>query len=295
MPDFLTGAIGGSALLGVGSSLIGSSASKNASDAQLQATRESNALQKYIYEQNMAEYGQNADTRDQYAGQFNQATGEQKDLINNYLDQTAWGGSQTYPNIQAGQRAISGYENLLNQPQGITENPGYQFRLGEGTKAVQRGAAARSGVLGGAAQKALLKYGQDYATNEYDSALKRYLPLIQSGQTGVSQLQGFQGLTGQGVNQMGNANSNYLNLANLYGNAANAFTSSGNQYANAVGQNNQYGANAQASGYINQANALTGGIQSGMNNALMGYYLGNNQTNQNNANLANWTNSYFGW
>ena len=59
-------------------------------------------------------------------------------------------------------------------PGEFTESPGYQFRLKEGQKAVERSAAARGGALSGAAVKAGLRYGQDFATNDYDNFLRRY-------------------------------------------------------------------------------------------------------------------------
>ena len=53
------------------------------------------------------------------------------------------------------------------------EDPGYQFRLDEGLKAVRRGMNA-SGMRGsGATMKALTEYGQGFASNEYDRARQR--------------------------------------------------------------------------------------------------------------------------
>jgi hypothetical protein len=128
-------------------------------------------------------------------------------------------------------------------------DPGYEFRMREGTKAVEGGAAARGGLLSGAAQKALQKYGQESASQEYGNAFNRF-----TGQQ-TNQFNRLAGIvnTGQGAtNQVSNAAANF-----------------GNQQAN-----NLIGAgNAQAAGSIGQANALVGGanqaFNSYQNNQLM--------------------------
>ncbi|HEY3158182.1 MAG TPA: hypothetical protein VGJ78_04400 [Vicinamibacterales bacterium] len=63
-------------------------------------------------------------------------------------------------------------------PNAVASDPYYQFRLSEGLKQQQRGAAARGTLLTGAFQKALLGYGQGLASEEganiYDRALRSY-------------------------------------------------------------------------------------------------------------------------
>lgn len=272
MPDFLSGAIGGS-VLGVGSSIFGSDASRKAANTQVDAAAANNALQQYIYEKNMSEYNRNREAMGSYANAYWDTTGTAWDEVNQYLKELDAAKGNINPYLKMGEAGVTGYQNLMANPSSITSNPGYQFRLGEGLKGVERGAAARGGVLSGSAIKGTQRFGQDYASNEYSNALKNYLPMISAGQTGVSQLQGFEGLKGNAVNQKAGLTQNYLNLANLYGNQGLAFAGAGTNYANAANANNIYGANAQAGGYINQANAITGGIQSGLNNALLGYYL----------------------
>lgn len=53
-------------------------------------------------------------------------------------------------------------------------DPGYAFRLAEGQKAIERSAAARGGLLSGATGKALTRYGQDVASQEYQNAYNRF-------------------------------------------------------------------------------------------------------------------------
>src|SRR6476469_6841143 len=54
------------------------------------------------------------------------------------------------------------------------KDPGYDFRMAEGQKALERSAAARGGLNSGATMKALAQYGQDFASNEYQNAYNRF-------------------------------------------------------------------------------------------------------------------------
>jgi hypothetical protein len=141
-------------------------------------------------------------------------------------------------------------------PGDYTQSPGYQFRLSEGEKAVNRSAAAKGGALSGATTKALARYGQDYATADYDNYLRRYYEslnplqsLAQVGQTSSAQTAS----TG----------------AQTASNIANATMQGASGVSNAL----ITGGNAAATGAINAANSLTGGINSGINNYLMWKYL----------------------
>lgn len=53
-------------------------------------------------------------------------------------------------------------------------DPGYNFRLTEGQKAIDRSAAARGGTQSGAALRAATRYGQDMGSQEYGNAYSRY-------------------------------------------------------------------------------------------------------------------------
>jgi len=56
----------------------------------------------------------------------------------------------------------------------FTADPGYQFRLDEGIKALNASAAARGGALSGANVKGAINYGQNAASAEYTNAYNRY-------------------------------------------------------------------------------------------------------------------------
>jgi hypothetical protein len=53
-------------------------------------------------------------------------------------------------------------------------DPGYTFRLAEGKKALERQAAARGGLISGAALKAATRYGQEMGSEEFMNAFNRY-------------------------------------------------------------------------------------------------------------------------
>ena len=119
------------------------------------------------------------------------------------------------------------------------KDPGYDFRMAEGAKALERSRAGRGALYGGAAAKAMTRYGQDYASGEYTNAFNRYMMqrnaqfnrlsgVAGTGQTATEQL-GNQGIgvaqnTGQNTIGAGNAR------ASGYMGAANAFTNAGSQW-----------------------------------------------------------------
>jgi len=140
-------------------------------------------------------------------------------------------------------------------PGNYKESEGYQFRLGEGEKAVDRSAAARGGSLSGATLKALSRYNQDYATNDYDNFLRRY----------YESLTPLQSLSGVGQSTASQTASLGSQAAS---NIANTTMAGAQGVSNALLQSGQ----ANASSYINSANSITGAANSGVNNFLMWRY-----------------------
>lgn len=115
----------------------------------------------------------------------------------------------------AGLKALSG----LQDGSFMTNDPGYQFRLDQGNKAINNAASARGMSNSGATMKALTDYGQNFATNEYQNAFNRQNVLANYG------------------------NQASTNMANLIGGNAAQFGQ------NAIGLGN-----SQAASYIGQAN-----------------------------------------
>ena len=130
-------------------------------------------------------------------------------------------------------------------PGEFEESPGYQFRLAEGIKARERGAAARGNVLSGAQEKDLMRFGQGLATEDYDNWLRRY----------------YQSL------------GPYQSMAGLGQTSAVQTAQMGQQTGQSIGQNYLAAGRARASGYINQANIMSGAVTSGVENYLMYDYM----------------------
>lgn len=191
----------------VGSAVIGAGAANKAASTQASAANRAAELQNEQYQQ----------TRQ---------------------DQMPW--------MQAGKAALDKLTPLATNYQkfGMGQfqaDPGYAFRLSEGQKALDRSAAARGGLISGAALKAAGRYGQEMGSQEYMNAFNRY-------QTErAAQLNPLQSLAG--VGQTTAANLGTAGAANA-ANVGNLMTS---------------GAAAQAAGYVGGANALTSGLGTYMN------------------------------
>ena len=123
----------------------------------------------------------------------------------------------------------------------FTADPGYAYRLSQGTGAVEGSAAARGGLLSGGTLSALTKLGQDYGSQEYQNAYTRFNADRDRRFNRLSAVAG----TGQTAT---------TNLANM-----------GTQATESMNNTNMQGANATASGIMGGANALTNSINSGVN------------------------------
>jgi len=127
---------------------------------------------------------------------------------------------------QAGVTALSGMQGADYMRDftaaDFQQDPGYDFRMKEGQKALERSAAARGGLQSGGTLKALSKYGQDYASNEYQNAYTRFNADRDRRFGRLSSLAGFgQNANAQnaatGQNYANNVGENYMNAANAQG------------------------------------------------------------------------------
>ena len=254
MPEPVSATIG-AAVLGVGSSLIGASASKSAASKQADAATEAAALQADI-------------AREQIAAQ--------EKMFNKQIElQEPWrqAGISALNQIQGGAyglpAAFTGQVNML-------ADPGYQFRLSEGMKALDRQAAARGGLISGSALKGAQRFGQDYASQEYQNAYNRalteYNAQLQRSTTGYNRLAGQAGIGQTATQQLTSAAGTYgSNVGNILG------ASGAAQAAGITGA-----ANARAAGMVGGANALTGGFNSMLSNYYQQQFL-NKLPNRNTA------------
>lgn len=126
-------------------------------------------------------------------------------------------------------------------------DPGYGFRISEGEKGIQRATSARGGLYSGATLKALARFNQDTASQEYGNAYTRYNTDQGNTFSRLMQIAGMgQTATGQ-VQQAGQS---------AYGTIASA----GANRTGAVQSNILGNGNARASGYVGSANAMSGAV-----------------------------------
>lgn len=177
------------------------------------------------------------------------------------------------PFIKAGQGAVTTLSDLMKgggfpnwtdtfqAPTGATEqnDPGYQFRLQQGKKALEDSAAARGGVLSTGTAEDLTKFGQDYASNEYGNVYSRAQQqyeqahnIFRENQTDT--FNRYASLAGLGQTSTGTAGQLGQEAAT---NTGNINLTSGAQQGAAL-QNSAY---QTASGYVNTGNAISGGLQ----------------------------------
>jgi len=108
---------------------------------------------------------------------------------------------ETAPYRQIGREAIDRLRGTyLTGEIPYTESPGYEFRRGEGQKAIDRMMASRGLYGSGRRGKALSRFADDLATQEYDQGFNRLAALAGVGQTG--QQMGAQALGQQGAYEM---------------------------------------------------------------------------------------------
>lgn len=195
----------------IGGALIGRSAANNAANVQANAANDATNLQRDIYNQNRTDLQPWRDAGTNALG---------------YIT----------PGIAPG-----GEFNRNFTMDDFQKDPGYDFRMAEGTKAIERSRAARGGLYGASTGKALQRYGQDMASQEYANAFNRY------------RLQ----------------NSDRFNrLASVSGigqTATDQLVQQGTQFGQSAGNNMMGAANARASGYVGGANAISNGIGQGLN------------------------------
>jgi hypothetical protein len=190
----------------VGSSLIGSRSASKAADVQAGAADRAAELQREQFERQV-----------ELQAPFREA------------------GLRALPELEAASR----YTPFGMQQ--FQQDPGYNFRMSEGMKGLERSAAARGGLLSGSMLKGIQRFGQDLGSQEYQNAFNRYQT---ERNARLNPLQSLAGFGQTSTNQLGAAGQNY---------------------ATGAGEALGAGAQARASGYMGAANAITGGLGQYMN------------------------------
>ena len=175
---FVAAAIAATATLG--GAYMTSRAAKGAAQTAAEASDRAATLQKQIYEESVARQAPFLQTGTEF---FNQLAALQR------------GGPE------AAQKFLQ-------------MDPGYGFRLSEGMKALERGAAARGGLISGNALKAAQRYGQDVASQEFGQAYNRLAGLANVGPQAAGVISNL------GQNYAGNVGNIYMRQGDIAANAA---------------------------------------------------------------------------
>jgi len=216
----------------LGTNVFGSNSTDRAIGAQTSSANQANQFLGTQYDQAMAALKQSYDSQMGIGSQYNQA------------------GLNALSSLASGD-----FANNLSQ------DPGYQFRLEQGRKAIEGSAAARGSLNSGATLKALERYGQDYASNEYQNAYNRdYQRLSQVAGLGA------------------NANSNLMSASGQYGTNLASLLSG---YGNAVSNNITGLGNANAAAQISQANRGANLLGQGATAGAMIYALSDRRAKEN--------------
>ena len=240
---------------GLASSLIGSNAATTAASDQEQASQSAIAEQQREFDQQQTNY----------APWLAAGTG----ALGQLTAGTAPGGSLVTPYGQTYQAPAP-----FTAPTGVDESndPGYQFRLAQGNQAIQRAAAAGGGAFSGGTLKALSRYGQDYASNEYSNVYNRALTGYNTNvNTGLNSfLTNFNAYnTGQG-----NTFNRLASLAGMGQTATGQLGQLGQANAANIGNLLTGQGNAAAAGALGSASAVNSGLNSivGGTNSALNYY-----------------------
>lgn len=194
----------------VGSALIGSNAASKAASASNAASDRASELQREMFERNIE---LNAPFREAGVNALNKLV-----PLTEYKD---FGMDQ----FQA--------------------DPGYNFRMSEGMKGLERSAAARGGLLSGSTLKGIQRFGQDLASQEFQNAFNRY------GIERERRLNPLQSLAGVGQTTSRELGAAGTGFANTMGNIG---------MTNAMNRGNAGMARASTYGdTINQLSRLYGG------------------------------------
>ena len=219
------------------------------------------------------------------AGTFQNAQGQTVDANGNPVSAASgpvnYGASAGQLNSAAqSQIGANGQGNFTQQftPQTTNLDPSMGFVLSQGNKALNAAQAARGQTGSSQGMQDLINYNQGAASQFYQQGFNNFLT---------------------------NQNTQYNRLANLaqigqntaVGGASQGIQAGANMAnttMSGVNSSNNYltgGAAAQAAGTVGQANAITGGINTGMN-AYMGNQFLNNMSNQNQNNNSNQYSGY---
>lgn len=213
-----------------------------------------------------------SDSTDKILKQLNQQSID-TNAINEKIHNESRADTLPYRNAGVGalgdvQADIAGYKPFDAAQFNQYKDPGFDFSLSQGLKAIQHSAAARGQLLGGNTMKDMAKYAIGASSSEFNNAFARSQAVFG---TKLNASQGLAGVGQTAVGQSGASGQNYANNAQQAGQANSA------AYGNVMSGN----ANAQAAGVTGAANAnasMYTGVGNAVTNAMAGAY--NNSQSQ---------------
>lgn len=174
MPDPVTGVSAGASLLG---GYLSSRGQQQAAETGATSSREAALIQAAAAEQALRLQKQLADEQVLRNAPTVQAGDTARNRMLDLIGLSGRTGAAGYGSANQ-PFSMAGFDpNSLMRNFGAADfqtDPGYNFRLSEGLKALDRQAAARGGMMSGAALKAAGRYGQDVASQEYGNAFNRF-------------------------------------------------------------------------------------------------------------------------
>jgi hypothetical protein len=136
---------------------------------------------------------------------------------------------------QSQRQAQAGQQSGTPDMSAFFQSPGYQFRRQEGTRGIERSAAASGGAFSGNALRALAEFNSGLASQEFGNYFNQLASVAGIGQTATNQTAAY-----------------------------------GADYANQAGRNALYAGEARASGITDRANIIGQGIN--QLGGIAGYY-----------------------
>jgi len=250
--------VGGTIASGIATSAIGANAAGNAANAQATAAQNAQALQAKEAQDALDFNKQQWQTTQANEAPYLAAGGQGLNALQYGL---GIGGQANGSGVGQGS-LLTPYGQTFQAPTGLTQqnDPGYQERLQLGTDALQKSAAARGSVLTGGTAKALDSYAQDYASNEYGNVYNRALNTFDTNYNAYNTNQANQ--YNRLASLAGAGQATAANLAQQGQSAANTNSNIDLTTGAQQGQDIQNAGAATASGYVGQANAINGGINS---------------------------------
>ena len=153
-------------------------------------------------------------------------------------------------------------QNFSYSASDMSQDPGYQFAMDQGTKALSRSAASQGGALGGAAAKSLEQYAQGTASQFYNQDYQRAQGTYQAN-LGNAQSQ-YQQNYGNAMNtfqqNQGNAFNRLASMAQVGQSAAGQSNSNSQNFANQASGLITGSGNAQAAGTLGASTASAQGL-----------------------------------